>query len=256
MLINCYYYAPHHHSLLTRHLEYDLDHMVDLGCDIVSICVHPNDSTLWFQQRLRTVVDLAHQRGLKVHAVANTWCGIVAGWIPGVAGPHWQDDTSPDKSECRSFYRTTLTDMFEHIAFDGLIWDEPRPCADAVRVAQFLDEMSAYALTLKPDLDISLFCESGTLEFIEPLLSSQHIAYIGSDGHVRTDDHVMHRMKPTIFAAHAACHERPVEAGKQTIYLLEGQRHRDEDLDNYLACCLMRWPCRWTTSCSILMPTK
>ena len=45
----------------------------------------------------------------------------------------------------------------------------------------------------------------------------------------------MHRMKNTIFQAHAAFHPLLTAAGKKTMYLLEAQRHRDEDLDAYLA---------------------
>ena len=33
MLINCYYYAPHNHELLNRHLEWDLKKMKEIGCD-------------------------------------------------------------------------------------------------------------------------------------------------------------------------------------------------------------------------------
>lgn len=236
MIINCYYYAPHHHCLRASHLEADLDQMVEIGCDAVSICVHHHDLVLWFQQRLKNVIDLAHQRRLKVHAVPNFWCGIVAGWIPGICGPHWEQDATPDKRYCRDFYQRTLREMLEKYDFDGIIWDEPRPANDAVRVSRFLDEMSGYALEQAPNLVISLFCESSMLEFIDPLLSSKHIEYIGTDGHIRSEDHAMHRMKPTLFSAHRAVHQRLVEAGRKTFYLLEGQRHRDEDLEDYLRC--------------------
>ena len=41
-------------------------------------------------------------------------------------------------------------------------------------------------------------------------------------------------MKGTIFEAHAKFYPQIKRAGKQAFFLLEAQRHRDEDLDNYL----------------------
>lgn len=41
-------------------------------------------------------------------------------------------------------------------------------------------------------------------------------------------------MKTTIWQAYSTFNPVLKAAGKQTFYLLEGQRHRDEDLENYL----------------------
>jgi hypothetical protein len=42
-------------------------------------------------------------------------------------------------------------------------------------------------------------------------------------------------MKGTIFEAYGKFEPRLRQAGKKSFFLLEAQRHRDEDLDNYLA---------------------
>lgn len=234
-LLNCYYYSPHHHALLDRHLEWDMAKIAELGSDIVSVCVHPLDMILWNQQRLMNVVNCAHNNNLKIHAVPNGWCGIVAGWVPSHCGIHWNEDTSPDKKEVRKYFVENLKLMMEKYGFDGVIWDEPRPHEDQAKVALFLDEISHYLKDLFPDPVISLFGASDWLDFAPHLVPTKFIDYLGADGHVRSNDHQMHRMKPTIFQSHAAFYPVLHGAGKKTIFLLEGQRHRDEDLENYLA---------------------
>jgi len=62
MIINCYYYAPHNHTLLDEHLGSDLARIADLGTDTVSVCVQESQLTNWHQQRLRNVVDQIHAR--------------------------------------------------------------------------------------------------------------------------------------------------------------------------------------------------
>lgn len=234
LLINCYYYNPHNHSLLDQHLDWDMSKIAEIGCDIVSVCVHQMDLVLWPQQRLKNVIASAHKQGLKIHAVPNRWCDIVAGWLPGDCGPRWQEDTTPDKQQVREYYQENLKLMLDNFEFDGVIWDEPRPSEDHAKVALFLDEMSEYIKTMAPDTLISLFGASDWLDFAPHLVPTQHIDYLGSDGHVRSNNHQMHRMKPTIFQAHEAFYPVLNGAGKKTMFLLEGQRHRDEDLNNYL----------------------
>jgi hypothetical protein len=68
---------------------------------------------------------------------------------------------------------------------------------------------------------------------LRALLDTHNIEYVGSDGHVRSTDHVMHRMKRTIFEAYEQYAPLIRDAGKKTFFLLEAQRHRDEDLPNY-----------------------
>ncbi len=259
MLINCYYYAPHNHSMLWQHQEYDLDRIADMGCDILSVCVQEEQLVNWHQQRLRNLVEAAHARGLKVHAVPNRWCGLTAGWLDGfsawsVRNPDtWIVNCNPDKYDVHipdaasepahpktcAQYEQSIKHTID-FGFDGLIWDEPRP--ECWEVVEFLDRMSGFARGLKPDLVVSYFAMSGEpdkaahLEAVaNDLARTAHIDYLGVDGHVRSQDHRMHRMKNTIFTAHRIFDPILRQAGKKTMYLLEGQRHRDEDLENYLA---------------------
>jgi len=244
MLLNCYYYAPHNHTLLTKHLRADLEHMRELGVDIVSLCVQEEQLHNWHSRRLRNVVELAQSLGLRVHAVPNRWCGLVAGWLDGysswtVQHPETYDSrrmppavSAPTHPAVREHFESTLRALLDY-PFDGLIWDEPR--SSQPELVAFLDEMSAFAKRIRPKLVVSLFAEAGRLETAPHHAATRHIDYLGSDGHVRPDSHQMHRMKNTIFQAHAAFHPLLTAAGKKTVYLLEGQRHRDEDLEAYLS---------------------
>lgn len=245
MLINCYYYAPHTHSLLLEHLDYDLERIAGMGATAVSFCVSELHLELWTAPRLERVCRRARSHGLEVHAVPNRWAGLVAGWCDGFNGwsvahadallpgyPPHQAFSDPRHPATREHYETTLRRLFDFYDFDGLIWDEP--CPGIVPVIEFLDQMAAVAKSLRPGLATSLFLASPDLDLGEALVATRHIDYLGSDGHVRSDDHVMHRMKTTIFEAHARHYPLLREAGRRTFFLLEAQRHRDEDLENYL----------------------
>lgn len=245
MLLNCYYYAPHNHSLLAKHLIADLEHMRGLGADAVSVCVQEDQLRNWHQRRLRNVVEQAHRVGLKVHAVPNRWCGLVAGWLDGhsewalthpetfLSGADEVGVCDPQHPAVRARYEEALKVMLGEFGFDGVIWDEPRSSKPALTL--FLDEMSAYAKALNPGVVISLFAEAGRLDTVNHLALTQHMDYLGADGHVRRNSHQMHRMKNTIFTTHETFHPILKRAGKETMFLLEAQRHRDEDLEEYLA---------------------
>lgn len=271
MLVNCYYYCPHNHSLLNRHLEYDLEQIAALGTEVVSVCVQESQLTNWHQQRLRNLLDRAHAVGLKVHAVPNRWAGLVAGWLDGfgtfsVQHPevllHDQDGkprvenqmvACVNQPRVQEYIAKTIDEMFSLFDFDGLIWDEPhasvcfceycRERADDKPTeewyyacfAEFIDSMSAKIKQLNPQAIVSLFVLPHDRLMLKSFLKSTHLDYLGSDGHVRSDDHQMHRMKKTIFQAHADYYPQLQAAGKKAFFLLEGQRHRDEDLANYLA---------------------
>ena len=245
MLINCYYYAPHTHSMLLEHLDHDLAHIARLGAQAISLCVQESHLEHWHMPRLQRVIQRAKRQGLKVHAVPNRWCSLLAGWCDGFGS--WslthpqallkgyspeQGFADPTHPAVREHFESTLKRMFELFDFDGLIWDEPRPAIAAV--IDFLDQMTAYAKSLKPGLVTSIFAEAGHLNLAPVLALTQHIDYLGADGHLRSEDHQMHRMKNTIFTTHAAFHPVLTQAGKKTMFLVEAQRHRDEDLPNYL----------------------
>lgn len=273
-MINCYYYAPHNHTILARYLKEDFARMRDMGTDTVSLCVQEEQLFNWHQKRLHNCVDLAHAAGLKVHAVPNRWAGLVAGWLDGfgrftldrmdtlirdAAGNicmtksgNGEMQSCTQHPSVREHIMKTIGDMMKQFDFDGIIWDEPHShecrcdyCQKAsgnavtsawqeAQTARFLDEISAYAKSLKSDFAVSCFVQPHCDGFLDALLSTNHIDYIGSDGHVRDASHVMHRMKGTIFEAYEKYDAVIHNAGKKTFFLLEAQRHRDEDLAHYI----------------------
>ena len=246
MYVNCYYYAPHNHSLLIDYLRTDLDRMISMGCDAVSVCVQEEQMTNWHQARLHNVVNEAHLRGLHVHAVPNRWAGILAGWLDGHAewtlehtellapGREHQGMADVRHPQVRDHYAHYIRMLLEEFEFDGIIWDEPRPAQP--EVIMFLDEMSKFAKSITPQVTISCFAEAGNLHLAESLAATAHMDYLGADGHIRGDDHQMHRMKNTIFTTHQHFHPILTSANKKTMYLPEAQRHRDEDYDEYMRC--------------------
>ena len=268
MLINSYYYAPHVHCLLSRHLEYDLAKMAEIGTDAVSLCIqeshlYKHSFWGWNRNRLRNFISASHRMGLKVHAVPNRWAGLTAGWLDGFN--HFQVH-NPDcllrdekgrplndaEATCdvrhekvRRHCLDNIIMLFEDFGFDGLVWDEPHAPAlgqsdergrDTYHVAfaNFLDELSARAKKVRPDLCVSLFIQPGQDALFRLFLETDHLEYVGSDGHVRHASHEMHRMKGTIFDAHRKVDAMLRGSGKKSLYLLEAQRHRDEDLQHYL----------------------
>ena len=245
--------------------------MAEMGTDIVSLCVTESHLTHWHEPRLRRVIQRIHAHGMKAHAVPNRWAGLLAGWLDGfdsftvdhpetrICDPQGRIIPDGERPSCvnnptvREHICTTMDRMFERMEFDGLIWDEPHgdgpcfchycreacgqePTADwyRSRFAFFLDECSAYAKQLRPGLMVSLFVMPDRDLLLNALLKTQSIDYLGSDGHIRSEDHVMHRMKKTIFDAYRRFNPLLRDAGKKTLFLLEAQRHRDEDLDDYL----------------------
>jgi len=269
MLINCYYYAPHNHSMLSSHVRDDLSRMRDIGTDAVSFCVQESQLTNWHWKRIDNFVTMAHAAGLKVHAVPNRWAGLVAGWIdgfssftvmnerlltesaPGVLSISGEMPCCVNKPGVEEHLLSSLETMLSRFDFDGVIWDEPHAdwcrcerCRDVGidsfgksqdSFSAFLDKLSLAAKELKPGLCASVFVQPDHDSLLNSLLGTAHLDFIGSDGHLRSPSHRMHRMKTTIFEAHAKYQPLIKEAGKKSFFLLEGQRHRDEDLDDYLA---------------------
>lgn len=269
MLVNCYYYAPHNHEMLFSHIRADLDRMRELGCNAVSVCVQESQLENWHWRRLEDFITLAHRAGLEVHAVPNRWAGLFAGWLDGF-GPFTvknidllveDENRRPliqgemacciNKPGTCEHVEKTLTLMLDRFAFDGVIWDEPHsylchcdycrakaidtPAKANEAFAEKIDALSLRAKQLRRDLTVSLFVQPHESALFDALLQhTRHIDYLGSDGHLRSENHRMHRMKDTIFAAHNRYAEKLRRAGRKSLFLIEAQRHRDEDLPDYL----------------------
>jgi hypothetical protein len=244
-LVTCYYYAPHNHCLRLEHLDADLAHMAELGTTDVAFCVQEDQLGNWHSQRLATVVERIHRQGMRAVAVPNRWCGLTAGWLDGYSAWSLQNTAlllpgherkgicDPGRGEVRERMLQSLEQLVQRLPIDALVWDEPAPLAPVIAL---LDELAGVGKKLKPGLRVDLFLDSGHVEqAASALLATRHLDHLGSDGHVRAEQHRMHRMKPTIFHAHAVLHPLLRQAGRRSVFLLEGQRHRDADLEAYLA---------------------
>jgi len=264
MLLNCYYYAPHNHTLLADHIRRDLARMAELGSDIVSFCVQESQLDNWHWKRVDNMITLAHQAGLKAHIVPNRWAGVFAGWLDGfgrfqiehpeymakIDHENWEKACCLSRPEVMQYLRNHLQKMLETFDTDGIIWDEPHSyfchcsaCKAAgidseIKAHQLfaarLDELGKFARQCRSDLTISCFVQPHDDLLLQALIPTQTIDYLGSDGHVRSSNHTMHRMKTTIFEAHQKYAPLLRKAGKKSFFLPEAQRHRDEDLQNYL----------------------
>lgn len=268
MLINCYYYAPHNHTMLTEHIVADLNKMVEIGTDVVSICIQESQIENWHWKHIDNFILLAHRAGLKVHAVPNRWAGLFAGWLDGFSSFSMEnqhlltEDVSGNpvikgemaccinKPEVREYIENNLQYMFAKFDFDGIIWDEPHATfchcehckakgIDSSTMADrafctYLDHISLIAKAQGRDIVTSVFTQPQNDSLLNALIETVNIDYIGSDGHLRSPGHQMHRMKGTIFEVYDKFAHKIKAAGKKTFFLLEGQRHRDEDLDNYI----------------------
>ena len=155
-----------------------------------------------------------------------------------------------ESEEYRDWSRNFTGKLIRTFEIDGIIWDEPHSyfchcpaCKDdgidsEIKAHQLfaarLDELGKFAKQCRPDLTISCFVQPHDDLLLQALIPMQTIDYLGADGHVRSSNHIMHRMKTTIFEAHQKYAPLLREAGKKSFFLLEAQRHRDEDLQNYL----------------------
>lgn len=275
MIINCYYYLPHAHSLLGEHIETDLERMCKMGVDAVSVCVEESHLLThtpwgWNRIRLQNFIAAAHRRELKVHALPNQWAGLTAGWT--TAYPHFMLEHPETLSQrpageqpreqlvccvnqplVRTHFERSIDRLFGMYPFDGFIWDEPHAwachCPECRRLAgsespalvwyldrfgRFVDDLSARIRGHNPRAQISGFVQPGERALLSALLQCTHLDFVGSDGHVRRPDYRMHRMKGTIFTAHAEFQPLIAAAGRRSLFLMEAQRHRDEDLPHYL----------------------
>lgn len=270
MLINSYYYAPHNHSLLNRHLDWDLEKMASLGTDIVSFCVQEKQIDNENGPKIQNVIDHIHRHGMQAHVVPNRWAGITAGWLDGYSlfSVHNPDtwvvsaDGNPEPTfeilscvnnpKVGDHVRTNLEALLDRFDFDGLIWDEPHsnPCHCSycrqlcagtptaawmhARTALFLDEMSALVKRVKRGAIVSLFVQPHCDALFQALLNTSHIDYLGSDGIPYSRSSRMATMKQSIFEAHAKFQPQLARSAKRSFYLIETQCHSDADLENYL----------------------
>ncbi|MEK6797285.1 MAG: hypothetical protein AABZ39_21090 [Spirochaetota bacterium] len=272
MNVNCYYYAPHNHTILREYLAKDLKRMKSLGTDIVSFCLIEWQMTNWHMPRIKRFIGMAHDAGLAVHVVPNRWAGLVAGWfdafgeftLKNMDTIIRREDGTPriegEMASCtqhpkvRDHMMRSIESMMKTFDIDGIIWDEPHSkacfcehCRKAApegiptdtwqhaMTASFLDDMTVHFKSFNSKTAASCFVMPESEGLLRAMTATTNIDYIGSDGHVRSPDHQMHRMKRTIFEAYEEFQPIIDRAEKKSFYLLEAQRHRDEDLENYLA---------------------
>ncbi len=146
MPLTAYYFMGQDLCIVRRHVREDMEWLADAGTDNIAIGIH--EFQLEDQQgggATDIIFSEAERAGVKVHAIASRWAGLVAGW-PTAAGMFaathpeaWmrKADGSPviatfcGGAVCSPYHPATLEcfkrnidRMLKRWPFAGIIWDE------------------------------------------------------------------------------------------------------------------------------------
>jgi len=205
-------------TIIPDQLRANFEDMLACGFNAVSISFSESEM-VYSRRAFELQIELAHQAGLKVFVIPSRLGGRFAGapltpslWltqhpeaqVPGFStfyGPTACLEHSPFRAWIRGFMHTLLSDY----DLDGIIWDEPKeerlisrhpdtlarfgdsPTPEQMEASylEFLEELTADAKALKPELIITLFNQKTSTEHFT--LSGGSIAgidYVGYDGNL------------------------------------------------------------------------
>jgi len=194
MFLNAYYFRQHMYTLVPRHVREDMEWMVSVGTDAVSIGVLEQD-LFAAEANMDIICREAERVGMEVYAVPSRWGGLVAGApkVPSLFGSTrpetWmlEEDGSPHTSfgPCCSvhhpatydFFCETLERLLLRWPITGVIWDEPKALTKAdhspmARKAKphdaplewhtdsftgFFDRVNLHARSVRPDVRLAMF---------------------------------------------------------------------------------------------------
>ncbi|MCE9616066.1 MAG: hypothetical protein K8T26_17480 [Lentisphaerae bacterium] len=151
MPLTAYYFNGQDSCVVRHQVREDLEWMADAGTDNVAVGVHEFQLDRLGSCGLEIICSEAERVGIKVHAIASRWAGLIAGW-PTAAGifsathPEAWIRNADGTPLIRNFaggaicsiyhpatlelYQTSINRMLDQWPFAGVIWDEPKTLED------------------------------------------------------------------------------------------------------------------------------
>ncbi|MFU8851191.1 hypothetical protein ACNAW0_09440 [Micromonospora sp. SL1-18] len=223
-ILSAYYFRGHMYTSVPSAVRDDMAWMAQQGTDAVCIGILEQDLDAAIENVDRICTE-ANRVGMKVFAVPSRWGNILAGslkvpstftcknrnsWILDSKGNPKNTGfgmaSSVHYPEVVDFFKNSVQKILTQWPIDGIIWDELKtlntedlspnavarkpPGSDATwytdAVADFFDDVSAHAKSIKPDTAVSLFLYGDdTVKNpynVERCARIQNIDYFGCDG--------------------------------------------------------------------------
>ncbi|MBN8216362.1 MAG: hypothetical protein J0L75_06945 [Spirochaetes bacterium] len=218
MLVTAYCLSHGHWTVIPHHLEENFKDMADCGFHAVALSF--SESEMAYSRRAFEIqVALARKCGLRVFVIPSRLGGRFAGsplapglWISahpeaqvpghvGFAGPLACVENGGFRAWIREFMGTLLRDY----PLDGIIWDEPKyenlvsthpdtvakygphPTPEQMEdgFVDFLSDLTAHCLSIRPGLTITLFNQkTSSPRFTRASAAVPGIRYAGYDGNL------------------------------------------------------------------------
>ncbi|NLF38871.1 hypothetical protein GX586_05460 [bacterium] len=270
MVVTAYFLSHGHFTVIPHQLEENFKDMVDCGFNAVAISF--SESEMRYSRRaFELQVDLAHRCGLKVFVIPSRLGNRFAGaplmpslWllqhpeahVPGYVGwtgPMACVESAVFREWIKDFMATLLTDY----PLDGIIWDEPKeerlvsrhhdtcakfgpdPTPEQMEdgFIDFLDDLSAHCLSIRPGLCITLFNQTPQSgRFTQAACAIPAIRYAGYDGNLARQSYFHETPSWHKYRVESAW-ERTVKecaaAGKGTFALVENMLMPAEAIPEY-----------------------
>ncbi len=278
MIVTAYCLAHGHWTVIPHQLEENFKDMVD--CGFTAVALSFSESEMMYSRRAFEIqVNLAHKCGLKVFVIPSRLGCRFAGaplmpglWISGhpeAQVPEYTGWTGPiaclESDVFRCWIKEFMDTLLNDYPLDGIIWDEPKsdtmvskhpatiakygssptPEQMADGFVDFLDDLTSYCLTIRPDLCITLFnMASASTRFTQAATAIKGIQYAGYDGNLSRHSFFHEKPEWTKYRIESVWERTQQEcaaAGKGTFALIENmlipkeamQEYKD-NLDTYL----------------------
>lgn len=218
MIITAYCLAHGHWTVIPHQLRQSFDDMAECGFNAVALSF--SESEMRYSRRaFELQVNLAHQCGLEVFVIpsrlGNRFAGaplMVSPWlaqhpeaqVPGYSG--WNGPVACVESTVfRAWIRQFMGTLLADYPLDGLIWDEPKaesvvshhpdtrarfgasPTPQQMEdgFVEFLADLTAYCLTVRPGLRVTLFNQGkSSPRFTSAAAAIPHVHFAGYDGNL------------------------------------------------------------------------
>lgn len=217
-MITAYYLCHGLWTVIPDQLADNFKDMVD--CGFTAVAISFSESEMVYGRRAFEIeVDLAHRAGLKVLVIPSRVGGRFAGaplmpslWLcqhPEAQVPDYHTFFGPiaclEHPPFREWLKGFMTTLLTDYPLDGIIWDEPK-CENIISrhpdtiarfgcnpteqqmedgYLDFLADLNAHCLSIKPGLSVTLFNQKASSEyFTRKNTAISGIHYAGFDGNL------------------------------------------------------------------------